>query len=60
MRAHGTVKTAQKQVATVQQRSFRPQALEDASKLDGDIAATDHQHTLGQVLEEERLVGTDR
>lgn len=60
MRAHPAVEAAQEQLAAVQQRGFRSQPLEDAGKFHGDITAADHQHTLGQVFEEEGLVGADR
>ncbi len=59
VRAYRTVEATQEQVATVQKRGSRPQALEDASELDRDIATAHHQHSAWQVLEVEGFVGGD-
>src|SRR5690606_9634079 len=59
MLTHRAVKAAQEQIAAIQQRSPCAQAMEDRGELHGDIAAADHQYTLGQLLEEEGLVGAD-
>ncbi|MNL57146.1 hypothetical protein D3C87_1806860 [compost metagenome] len=34
--------------------------MEDPGELDRNVATAHHQHPLGQLFEEERLVGTDR
>ena len=60
MGTHRAIEAAQEQVTAVQQRGIGAQALEDASELDGDVAATDHQYTTRQFFEVERLVGGDR
>ncbi|MNX52158.1 hypothetical protein D3C86_828340 [compost metagenome] len=59
MLAHRTVKAAQEQFAAIQQRGLGTQAMEDPGELDRNVATAHHQHPLGQLFEEERLVGTD-
>src|SRR5699024_1291411 len=53
------IEATQKQIATVKQRGLRTQAMEDGGELHRDIATTDHQHTLRQLFEVERLVGSN-
>ncbi|MCY1359340.1 hypothetical protein D9M69_459050 [compost metagenome] len=57
--AYGIVEPAQEQFAAVKLRGLGTQAMENGSELDGDVAATHHQYTLGQTLEEEGFVGAD-
>jgi len=57
--AHCAVKATQEHVTAVQQRRLGAQAVEDPCELHGDVAATHHQHALGQFFEEERFIGAD-
>ncbi|MNE54815.1 hypothetical protein D3C80_1496280 [compost metagenome] len=56
---HGLVEPAQEQLAAIQQRGVGTQPLEDPGKFHRDVATAHHQYALGQILEEERLIGAD-
>jgi hypothetical protein len=57
--AHVVVEAAQDVGAAIEQRRLHAQAVEDAGELDGDIAAADHHHPLGQGRQVEGLVRGD-
>ena len=57
--AHLVVKAAQDVVAAIDQRHLGAEPVEDAGKLDGDVAAALDQDALGQLLQMERLVRGD-